>query len=400
MSCSDSIISKHGSLEGLGESQHTHKAAANQSQTGTSRRLALILASGAPCFVRCSLNRINSLIGRHANRITGGLFSLDGVSYQLERNNLGNHLHGGANGFNSKCMASKILNLATDPVSKLKYVGVEMSFVSPDGDEGYPGELAVTTRFKLLEDNTLQMDFLAQLQGRDDQPSSTIVNLCNHAYWNLNGTEGRESVLGHTLRVNALARTELDDQETMLPTGRIIPLAGTAYDFSGERQIGGELMDSLEKALPAPAGYDNNYVLLKLQDHVGAQDQHQQQASMEAARAVDIDGAEQRLSFAAKLADPVSGRSMAVYTTAPGVQVYTGNFLDGSSVVGRGGVAYAKNAGICLETQSFPDAINHHSSADAYKNFPSGILRRGDKYIHVTQHKFTTTIAAAAAAKA
>jgi aldose 1-epimerase len=261
-----------------------------------------------------------------------------------------------------------------------KWVGVEMKFDSPDGDNGFPGALAVTVTFSLYADNTLQMAFQAELTS--PPPAATLVNMCNHAYWNLSGTDGRSDILDHHLRVRASAYTELDGKESMLPTGRIVPVADGPYDFTAARTIGGPGLAALQKSLPAPAGYDINYVLSK--DHPAA-------GSDDAGRDVTLAGSEQHMSYAARLEHRPSGRGMDVWTTAPGLQVYSGNFLGpDSGVVGRGGVAYPKHGAVCLETQSFPDAINH---PDTFKNYPNGVLRSGEKYVHVTQHRFFTTSA-------
>jgi aldose 1-epimerase len=319
-------------------------------------------ATGKPWF--------NSLIGRHANRITGGKFSIDGVTYQLEQNNNGNHLHGGAAAFNAKIMKSSTIK-GKDDVSGQEYVGVKMEFVSPDGEESYPGELHVTTLFKLFASNTLQMEFLGEVQGKP-----TIVNMCNHAYWNLSGEITKDStILEHHLRIHADRMTEIT-KDTMLSTGKILPVADTPFDFRKDRTIGGAQMEELNKQLPAPGGYDHNFVLNKDFIETGEEllKPHEVREGM-------------RASFAARLAEPKSGRQMDVYTTAPGIQCYTGNFLDGSSLVGRDGIAYAKHAAVCLETQSFPDAINHR---DEFKGYPDGILRPGEKYVHVVQHRFST----------
>jgi aldose 1-epimerase len=361
--------------------------------------------SGKPWF--------NSIVGRHANRIAEGKFHLDGETFQLERNNHGNNvsatwefsvlitctllslfanvpcihcylyclssqLHSGAAGWNAKLMQSKEIS-GTDPAQG-KYVGVEMSFTSPDGEDGFPGALDIVTSFRLFTDNTLHMDFRAKHQKNDQKP--TIVSACNHAYWNLNGSDGRDTILQQELRVNAESVTELDGKETMLATGRIIPIADTPYDFRNTRTIGGEKLDALNKILPPPGGYDINYVLNK--DHRSPPSNHPEQID----RFVTVDGNEVRNTFAARLHDPVSGRTMDVYTSAPGIQVYSGNFLDGSSIVGRYGVHYPKHAAVCLETQTFPGAITH---AEEWKNYPSPVLRPGQTYVHTVQHKFSVT---------
>jgi aldose 1-epimerase len=326
--------------------------------------------SGKPWF--------NSIVGRHAGRIRKGQFTLDSETYQLEQNNNGNHLHGTAQGFNAKCFESKI-------VKSKDNVGVEMRYVSPDGEEGYPGELAVTTAFRLLPDNTLQLEFHAEVTKK-----STIVNLCNHAYYNLSGEPGSNTVLDHHLTLNAAAVTELD--ELMIPTGKLPAVQGTPYDFNTKdaaaaNTIGSRIAE-LNKTLPEPGGYDINYVLIK--DHL-ASDKNTFRADRlvqnTLSKEKDEDKREVRCTFAARLEHRASGRIMDVYTSAPGIQLYTGNFLDGQSLVGRGNVAYKKHAALCLETQTFPDGVNHQ---EEWKNFPSDILRPEEKYVHFVQHRFHT----------
>jgi len=327
----------------------------------------------------------NSLVGRNANRIAQGRFTLDGQTIQLEQNNLGNNLHSGAQGWNSRLMHSRD---ASGHDEQGTYVAVEMTFASPDGEGGFPGALEVATSFRLYGDNTLHMDFRARhADAAEKHP--TVVSMCNHAYWNLNGSDGRQTVLDHLLRVNADAITELDGKETMLATGRIIPVADTPYDFRRAHTIGGPMLEALDKTIPAPGGYDINYVLNKEEAHDG-------ERAEELARTVTVQpvpgtsGAEARslrATFAARLHDPSSGRVMDVHTSAPGVQVYSGNFLDGSTLVGRQGVAYPKHAAVCLETQSFPGFVNHLSTWGG--RFPSPVLRPGEQYAHVVQHRFS-----------
>jgi len=263
---------------------------------------------------------------------------------------------------------------------------VIMEFISPDGDDGYPGELAVETSFKLFGDNTLQLEFHAHLTKHDSAP--TIVNLCNHAYWNLSGDiSATNTVMDHQLHINAPSITELDSKPTLLPTGRILPVSDTPYDFTTPRVIG-ERIAELDKVLPAPGGYDINFVLSK--DFITTEEKYRQPRTLppQHGHKHHPDGLQLRASFAARLEHPTTGRIMDVYTTAPGLQCYTGNFLDGASIIGREKVAYPKCAAICLETQAFPDAINN---AEAFKaHSPDGILRAGEKYVHITQHRFHT----------
>jgi aldose 1-epimerase len=285
-------------------------------------------------------------------------------------------LHSGANGWNSKLMSS---SERSGEDAQGKYVGVAMKFHSPDGEDGFPGALDVTTTFRLYADNTLHMDFRAAHPAGSTKP--TIVSMCNHAYWNLNGSDGRVGVVDQLLRVKADAITELDGKETMLSTGRIVPVKDGPYDFTSERTIGGQQMEALDKILPAPGGYDVNYVLNK--DY--QEDSEHPEDTVRSVLASD-GTTELRAPFAARLRDPSSGRVMDVYTSAPGIQVYSGNFLDGASLVGRQNVAYPKHAAVCLETQTFPGAITH---AEAWRNYPSPVLRPGQVYNHVVQHRFS-----------
>lgn len=264
---------------------------------------------------------MGALIGRHANRIARGRFSLNGVEYQLPCNNGANHLHGGPKGFDTRLWHVRengnILHLW---------------YVSKDGEEGYPGNLNASVDYTLL-DNELQIDYYATTD-RD-----TIVNLTNHSYFNLRGAG---TILDHELTLNADSFTPVS--EDLIPTGEIKAVEGTPMDFRKPKAIGTDIQN---------VSYDHNFVL---------------------------NNWDRSLRFAARLYDPVSGRVLEILTTEPGMQFYSGNFLDGS-LIGKNGVAYEKYAGLCLEPQHFPDAPNH-------PNFPSTLLRPGEEYRHTSVYRF------------
>jgi len=262
------------------------------------------------------------LIGRHANRIARGRFSLNGVEYRLPCNNGPNHLHGGFKGFDKRVWnASESGNV------------LHLTYFSEDGEEGYPGNVTASVDYTLL-DNELRVDYRATTD-RD-----TIVNLTNHSYFNLRGVG---TILDHELTLNADAFTPVS--EDLIPTGELKPVEGTPMDFRRAKAIGSDL----ERA----GGYDHNFVLN------------------------DWDGS---LRFAARLFEPLSGRALEILTTEPGMQFYSGNFLDGS-FIGKNGVAYEKYTGLCLEPQHFPDTPNH-------PNFPSTVLRPGEEYKHTSIYRF------------
>ena len=263
-----------------------------------------------------------ALIGRHANRIAGGKFSLNGVSYQLPKNNGANHLHGGFKGFDKR-----------DWMARQSVNGVHLTYLSKDGEENYPGNLSASVDYTLL-DNELRVDYRATTD-RD-----TIVNLTNHSYFNLRGAG---TILDHELTLNADHFTPVT--EDLIPTGEIKPVEGTPMDFRKAKAIGSDL--------DAAGGYDHNFVLN------------------------NWDGS---LRLAARLYEPSTGRALEILTTEPGIQFYSGNFLDGS-LVGRDGVAYEKYTGLCLEPQHFPDAPNH-------PQFPSTVLRPGEEYRHTSVFRF------------
>lgn len=271
-----------------------------------------------------------ALIGRHANRIGGGKFSLNGSNYQLPQNNGANHLHGGFKGFDKR-----VWNVREGEKS------LHLTYFSKDGEEGYPGNVTAAVDYTLL-DNELRIDYRATTD-RD-----TLVNLTNHSYFNLRG-EG--TILDHQLTLNADSFTPVS--KDLIPTGEIRSVEGTPMDFRKGKAIGSEITDEYDQ-LGFTGGYDHNFVVN------------------------DYDGS---LRSAGRLYESNTGRVLEVLTTQPGMQFYSGNFLDGS-LVGRNGVVYVKYAGLCLEPQHFPDAPNHSS-------FPSTVLRPGEDYKQTTVFRFS-----------
>lgn len=271
-------------------------------------------------------------VGRVANRIANGRFTLDGKSYALATNNGPNHLHGGNRGFDKVVWQAEQVQAAEGP-------GVRFTHVSPAGDEGYPGSLTASVTYVLTDADELVLHYEATTDA------ATPVNLTHHSYFNLTG-DGSRDILGHRLTVFASHYTPTDD--TLIPTGEIAPVAGTPFDFRTPFDIGARIRD-------VKGGYDLNFVL---------------------------DSGGGRLAPAAVVHDPASGRIMRVHTTEPGLQFYTGNFLDGS-ITGKGGTVYRQHAGFCLEAQHFPDAINQPA-------FPPVVLRPGKVYRQTTVYAFTT----------
>jgi aldose 1-epimerase len=277
------------------------------------------------------------LVGRYANRIAKGRFVLDGKTYSLATNNGPNALHGGPTGFHARLWTPKV-------VSGPDGEALELTYVSKDGEEGYPGTLTAKVVYSLRADGGLVIDYAAT----SDAP--TVVNLTNHAYFNLAG-EGEGTILGHELQLESDAFTPVD--ATLIPTGAFAPLDGTPFDFRKPTAIGARI-DAADEQIRRGGGYDHNFVLR---------------------------GKLGELRKVARVSEPKSGRVLEVYTTEPGIQFYSGNFLDGS-LTGKSGKPYVKRAGLCLEAQHYPDSPNR-------PEWPSVVLRPGQTYRQMTVYRVT-----------
>ena len=280
-----------------------------------------------------STSYFGATVGRYANRIAKGQFALDGATFTLATNNGENHLHGGIKGFD------KVLWNA-ETVETADAVGVRFTRTSPDGEEGYPGNLKVTALYTLTNAGEFKAEFTAATD------KTTVVNLAHHTYWNLRGPENGD-ILGHELMLNADKYTPVD--EGLIPTGELKPVAGTPMDFTAAKPIGKEIAQ-------VEGGYDHNFVLQRYEPG--------------------------KVRLAARVTEPTTGRVMEILTDQPGIQFYSGNFLKGE-VTGKKGVAYQKHFGFCLETQHYPDSPNK-------PDFPSVTLKPGETYKHVMIHKFST----------
>ncbi|MFZ0034615.1 MAG: aldose epimerase family protein [Sedimentisphaerales bacterium] len=270
-----------------------------------------------------------AIVGRYANRIAKGKFTLDGVEYTLAINNGPNHLHGGIKGFSMVVWNAKQMQTDEGPALKLTYR-------SPDGEEGYPGNLSCTVVYTLTNNNELKISYEAETD------KATVINLTHHSYFNLAGHNSGD-VLGHELTINADNFTPTD--KDLIPTGEIKPVKGTPLDFTKPMTIGSRIKQ-------VEGGYDHNYVL---------------------------NSSNGSLVLAASAYEPKTGRVMEVFTTEPGIQFYTGNYVDNK---GKEGAVYKKQSGFCLEAEHFPDSPNK-------PGFPSVVLRPGEKYTQLTVHKFS-----------
>ncbi len=288
-----------------------------------------------PEYVANPTTYFGAIIGRYGNRIGDARFTLNGVEYKLPKNDGENCLHGGGNGFFKRVWTARAL-----PNGDL-----ELGYRSKDGEEGFPGNLSVTVTYRLTDANELRIEYAATTD------KETVVNLTNHSYFNLKGA-GAGDILGHQLMLNADRFTPVN--QNLIPTGELRPVSGTPYDFRKLTPIGARIEQNDEQ-LKFGKGYDHNWVL----NRTGS-----------------------ALALAARVEEPSSGRVLEALTTEPGVQFYSGNFLDGS-VKGKGGKTYPRRSAFCLETQHFPDSPNRPA-------FPSTVLKPGQQYRSTTVYRFST----------
>jgi len=272
------------------------------------------------------------IIGRYANRIAHAEFKLDGQTYHTPKNDGDNTLHSGPDGFHSQLWTGHIIP-----------DGVELKYLSKDGESGFPGNLSVTVKYTVTG-SELKIDYSATTD------KTTVLNLTNHSYFNLSG-QGNGTILAHQLKLYASRFTPVDS--ALIPTGELKPVAGTPFDFLKLHAVGDHINDNDEQLKLGHSGYDHNFVL---------------------------DG--KGMKETAEVYDPSTGRVLTVFTTEPGVQFYTSNFLDGS-IKGKGGIAYPRNAALCLETQHFPDSPNQ-------PKFPTTVLKPGSQFHSTTVYRFST----------
>jgi aldose 1-epimerase len=275
---------------------------------------------------------MGAIIGRYANRIAGGNFKLNGKTYNVPKNDGDNALHGGVEGFNKKVWAAKEIKN-----------GVELTYTSPNGEQGFPGALTTTVRYTLVG-NELRIEYTAKTDA------DTVLNLTNHSYFNLKG-QGEGDILGHELKLNAKRYTPVD--KNLIPIGELAPVTGTPFDFLKLTAIG-QWIDADNEQLKLAHGYDQNWVL-------------------------DSEG--KTVAVAAEAYEPTTGRVLEVLTDQPGIQFYTGNFLDGT-VTGTGGKVYQRRYAFCLETQHYPDSPNHPA-------FPTTVLKPGQTFHSTTIYRFS-----------
>lgn len=279
-------------------------------------------------------------IGRYGNRIAGGSFELDGKVYELPKNEDDKKtLHGGPEGFNKRLWQGEIIN--KEGVSAVRF-----RLTSPDGDQGFPGLLEVACVYTLTAENGLKIEYVA------DSTAPTVVSMTHHSYFNLSGAGSGKDVLGYELYIDSPAITPVDAE--LIPTGEFLPVADTPFDFNVMKKIGQDI-DSDHEQMTLGGGYDHNFVL-NTRDHLTAP--------------------------AVIAVDPESGRKMEVYTTNPALQLYTGNFLDGT-VSGKNGVVYQSRTGFCIEPQLYPDSPNK-------PHFPTSTLLPGEKYYEIIEYRFST----------
>jgi len=283
-------------------------------------------------------NFFGASVGRYANRIAKGKFTLDGKTYTLATNDGPNSLHGGTKGFDKRMW--KIDSVSSGPDAK-----VVLSYVSADGEEGFPGELKVTATYSLNEQNELKLEYRATTS------KPTVLNLTNHSYFNLSGNDARD-VMGNLVTLHAARYTPVD--ATLIPTGERRAVAGSVFDFRTPHRVGDRIRDAKDQQIRFGRGYDHNFI---------------------------VDGTAGSLRPAAVVQDPVSGRTMEMSVTAPGIQFYTGNFMDGT-FFGKSSRAYRQGDAICLEPGVFPDSPNH-------ADFPTARLNPGQNYVNTMVYKFS-----------
>ena len=295
-------------------------------------------------------NYFGATVGRYANRIKGATFSIDGKAYRLAANNGPNALHGGVAGFDKHLW--QIVDTASGPTAH-----VTLRYVSPDGEEGYPGTLTVTATYSLNDRNELKVVYSATT----DKP--TVLNITNHSFWNLAGEASQRPIFDELLTIPAETTTPVD--ATLIPTGQLRPVAGTPFDFRTPHRIGDRIRDGRDDQIVYGQGYDENFVIARTAS------------------------AAPRLN--ARIEDPYSGRILEISSNQPGVQLYTGNFLDGTAI-GKSGLAYRQSDGIALEPQVFPNTPNQ-------PDFGSARLDPGQTYQNVIVYRFSTDVRARGAAK-